>query len=165
MKFGDRLADGKSGINIVYILNFFKAWTVVSRFAQNDFLKCGLTQSSGLPMLRIVCPTHWPYPKPYIQTLRSGDCQCFALSAQPIGLTQSLTFKRSAAGTANASHCLPNPLALLKAFHSNAPRPNGFFNAHMLTRACSCRLFALKKPPTCVGGFVAGTGIEPVFAP
>jgi len=64
----------------------------------------------GLPMLRIVCPCHWINPKPFKQTLRSRDCQCFALSALAIGLTQSLSNKRSAAGIANASHCLPLPL-------------------------------------------------------
>jgi len=56
-------------------------------------------------------------------------------------------------------------LALPKAFHSNATRSNGFFNAQPLNQASLFRFFALKKPPTCVRGFVAGTGIEPVFAP
>jgi len=75
-----------------------------------EFFFIKLIQAQELPMLRIVCPCHWISAKPFIQKLRSRDCQCFALSAQTIGLAQSLPFKRSAAGTANASHCLPNPL-------------------------------------------------------
>jgi hypothetical protein len=56
-------------------------------------------------------------------------------------------------------------MALPKAFQTNASRLFGFFNAHPLNQASLFRVFALKKPLICMRGFVAGTGIEPVFAP
>ena len=64
----------------------------------------------------------------------------------------------SKAGTANASHCLPLPLALPKAFQTNALRLFGFFNAHPLNQASLFRVFALKKPLICMRGFVACLG-------
>jgi hypothetical protein len=56
-------------------------------------------------------------------------------------------------------------VALPKAFQNQTSFAFGFFNAHPLNQASLLRGFALKKPLTFVRGFVAGTGIEPVFAP
>lgn len=55
--------------------------------------------------------------------------------------------------------------SLPKAFQTNAKRLFGFFNAPQLSKASFRRCVALKKPLICMRGFVAGTGIEPVFAP
>jgi hypothetical protein len=63
-------------------------------------------------------PIHWPYPKPF-------------------GTAVLASLER-----------LPNPLALPKAFQTNAKRLFGFFNAHPLNQASLIRVFALKKPIT-----------------
>jgi hypothetical protein len=66
------------------------------------------------------------------------------------------------AGTVNASHCLPNPLALPKAFGTVvfrlAQNDFGFFNAPQLTKASFRRCVALKKPLIYMRGFVATIG-------
>ena len=49
-------------------------------------------------------------------------------------------------------------MALPKAFQTNTTCSFGFFNAHPLNQASLFRVFALKKPPTCVEGFVASIG-------
>ena len=88
-------------------------------------------------MLRIVFLGHWINPKP-----KNRDCRF------------SLHSKR-----------LPNPLDKPKAFQTNTQCLFCFFNAPQLTKASFRRCVALKKPLICMRGFVAGTGIEPVFAP
>ena len=60
---------------------------------------------------------------------------------------------------------LPNPLALPKAFQTNALRLFGFFAPRLFTKASFRHILETKKPLICMRGFVAGTGIEPVFAP
>jgi hypothetical protein len=79
-------------------------------------------------MLRIVCPIHWPYPKP-------SGLSFFALLK-----------------TTSSAVVLP------KAFQTNAKRLFGFFNAPQLTKASFRRCVALKKPLIYMRGFVATIG-------
>ncbi len=55
---------------------------------------------------------------------------------------------------------IPNPLALPKAYQTNTTCSFGFFIAHPLNQASLFRVFALKKPPICMGGFVASVGVS-----
>jgi hypothetical protein len=47
---------------------------------------------------------------------------------------------------------------LPKAFQTNTTCSFGFFIAHPLNQASLFRVFAIKKPPICMGGFVANIG-------
>jgi hypothetical protein len=47
---------------------------------------------------------------------------------------------------------------LPKAFPTNTTCSFGFFIAHPLNQASLFRVFAIKKPPICMGGFVATLG-------
>ncbi len=47
---------------------------------------------------------------------------------------------------------------LPKAFQTNTTCLFGFFIAHPLNQASLFRVFAIKKPPICMGGFVANIG-------
>jgi hypothetical protein len=52
------------------------------------------------------------------------------------------------AGIANASHCLPNPLALPKAFQKQTSFAFGFFAPRLFTKARFRHSLETKKPLT-----------------
>ena len=103
------------------------------------------------------------------------DCQCFALSSQSIGLTQCLDCQCFALSSLELiltqirdCQCFAlssSAVALPKAFQTNALRLFGFFAPRLFTKASFRHILETKKPLICMRGFVAGTGIEPVFAP
>ena len=93
--------------------------------------------------------------------LKAGTAVLASLECLPNPLALSKAF-----GTVNSLRSLTSSaVALPKAFQTNATRLFGIFNAHPLNQASLFRVLVLKKPLICMRGFVERTGFEPVLPP